>query len=162
MAAHVVTHDPTPNTVRAADGQIPTVPEGRIHLPPEEHGLTRRGKAAGDHWVVQERVGRRTFSRGFWAAMAMVDRLRSELEAERSTEGYAKKQMAAARHREKALAEYVEDFLGAVLAFLAFPPSHADLIDRLARAVIEHATSVGSGWSPGSRESCWSSGPRLP
>ena len=85
------------------------------------------------------------FSRGIWAASATIDRIRSELEAERSTDGYAKKQEAAARRREKAQAEYVEDFHGAVLAFLAFHPLHADLAERMARAVTEHATPVGSG-----------------
>lgn len=102
-------------------------------------------KAAGDHWILQEKVGRRTFSRGIWAASATIDRLRAELEAERSTEGYAKRQEATARRREKVQAEYVEDFWGAVLAFLAFHPAHADLAGRLARAVTEHATPVGSG-----------------
>ena len=136
---------PTPNTVRAADGKVLTAPEGWALLPPGDAGLTRRVKAAGDHWVVQEKVGRRMFSRGIWAAAATIDRIRAELEAERSTEGYAKKQEAAARRREKAQAEYVEDFHGAVLAFLAFHPAHADLADRLARAVTEHATPVGSG-----------------
>ncbi len=42
-------------------------------------------------------------------------------------------------------AEYVEDFLGAVVTFLGFHPSYADLADRLARAVTQHATPVGSG-----------------
>ena len=32
-----------------------------------------------------------------------------------------------------------------MVAFLAFHPTHADLADRLARAVTEHATPVGSG-----------------
>ena len=90
-------------------------------------------------------MGRKTFSRGIWAPAATIDRIRAELEAERSTEGYARRQEAASRRREKAQAEYVEDFHGAVLAFLAFHPAHADLADRLARAVTEHATPVGSG-----------------
>ena len=136
---------PTPNTVRASDGKVLTAPEGWILLPPGDAGLTRRVKAAGDHWVVQEKVGRRMFSRGIWAASAAIDRIRAELDAERSTEGYARKQEAAARRREKAEAEYVEDFHGAVLAFLAFHPGHADLAGRLARAVADHATPVGSG-----------------
>jgi hypothetical protein len=46
---------------------------------------------------------------------------------------------------EKAQAECVEDFFGAVVAFLAFRPSHAALGDRLARAVTDPATPVGSG-----------------
>src|SRR3954453_168824 len=99
---------PTPNTVRAADGTVLTVPEGWALLPPGDAGLTRRVKAAGDFWVVQEKVGRRTFSRGIWASSATLDRIRAELEAERSTEGYANKQAAASRRREAAQAEYVE------------------------------------------------------
>ena len=115
------TPGPTPNTVRTSDGKDLAVPEGWTLLPPGDAGLTRRVKAAGDHWVVQEKVGRKRFSRGVWASAAIIDRIRSELEAERSTEGYAKRQEAASRRREKAQAEYVEDFHGAVLAFLAFP-----------------------------------------
>ena len=135
---------PTPNTVRASDGKILTVPDGWVLLPPGDAGLTRRVKAAGDHWVVQEEVGRRMFSRGIWAAAATIERIRSDLEAERSTEGYTKRQEAASRRREKAQAEYVEDFHGAVLVFLAFHPIHANLAGRLARAVTDHATPVGS------------------
>jgi hypothetical protein len=56
---------PSPNTVRAADGTVLTVPEGKILLPPGEAGLSRRVKAAGEHWVVQEKVGRKMFSGGY-------------------------------------------------------------------------------------------------
>lgn len=135
---------PTPNTVRAADGSVLTVPDGWALLSPGDAGLTRRVKAAGDHFVVQEKVSRKMFSRGVWAAET-IDRIRAELEAERSTEGYARKQAAASRRREQVQAEYVEDFHGAVVAFLGFHPGHAELADRLARAVTEHATPVGSG-----------------
>ena len=47
--------------------------------------------------------------------------------------------------REKAQTEYVADFLAAVVKFLNFDPSHADLARQLAKAVTEHATPVGSG-----------------
>src|SRR3954463_9339501 len=136
---------PTPNTVRAADGTVLTPTEGWALLPPGDAGLTRRVKAAGDHWVVQEKVGRRMFSRGVWAPAATIERIRGELEAERSTEGYARRKEVDARRRDQAQAEYVEDFTGAVLAFLAFHPTHACLAERLARAVTGHATPVGSG-----------------
>src|SRR3989440_10228040 len=106
---------PTPNTVRAADGQILTAPEGWILLPPGDAALTRRVKEAGDHWVVQEKKGRKTFSRGVWAPAATIDRIRAELEAERSTEGYARRKEADARRRDKAQAEYAEDFFGEVV-----------------------------------------------
>jgi len=39
-------------------------------------------------------------------------------------------------------AVYVEDFLGAVLSFLAFHGNNADLADRLARAITDHATRL--------------------
>ena len=136
---------PTPNTVRAADGKILIVPEGWQLLPPGDAALTRRVKAAGDHWIVQEKRGRRVFSRGIWAATTIIVRIRAELAAERSTDAFAKRRAADARRREKAQTEYVEDFFGAVVTFLAFHPSHADLADRLARAVTDHATPVGSG-----------------
>jgi hypothetical protein len=131
--------------VCAADGTILTAPDGWALLPPGDAALTRRVKEAGDHWVVQEKKGRETFSRGMWAPAATIDRIRAKLEAERSTDGYAKRKAAAARRRDKAQAEYVEDFFGAVVAFLAFHPNHAELADRLARAVTDHATPVGSG-----------------
>ena len=136
---------PTPNTVRSADGKVSTVPDGWILLPPGDAALTRRVKAAGDHWVVAEKKGRKVFSRGIWTAAATVERIRADLEAERATEGFAKKKEADARRREKAQAEYVEDFHGSVVTFLAFHPAHADLADRLAKAVTAHATPVGSG-----------------
>jgi hypothetical protein len=142
---NIFTPGPTSNTVRAADGRIQTVPEGWALLPPGDAALTRRAKEAGDHWVVQEKKGRKVFSRGVWAPASTIDRIRAELEAERSTEGYAKKKDADARRRDKAQAEYVEDFFAAVVTFLAFHPIHADLSDRLARAVTDQATPVGSG-----------------
>jgi hypothetical protein len=136
---------PTPNTVRAADGKVLTAPEGWVLLPPGDAVLTRRVKAAGDHWVVQEKKGRKVFSRGVWAPGATIERIRADLDAERSTVGFAKKKEADVRRRDKAQAEYVEDFLGAVRSFLAFHGEYADLADRMARAVTDHATPVGSG-----------------
>jgi hypothetical protein len=136
---------PTPNTVRDSGGKVLTVPDGWILLPPGDAALTRRVKAAGDHWVVQEKKGRKTFSRGVWTSAATIERIRAELEAERSTEGFAKKKEADARRRDKAQAEYVEDFHGAVVAFLGFHGNYAELAQRMARAVTDHATPIGSG-----------------
>jgi hypothetical protein len=145
LAATIFTPGPTRNTVRSADGRVLTTPENWILLPPGDAALTRRVKVAGDHWVVAEKKGRKVFSRGIWAAAATIERIRADLEAERSSEGYTKRREADARRRDQAQAEYVEDFFGAVLAFLAFHPTHAELADRLARAVTDHATPVGSG-----------------
>jgi hypothetical protein len=132
---------PTPNTVNAADGKVLTVPDGWVLLPPGDAALTRRVKVAGEHWVVQEKKGRKVFSRGVWALAATIERIRAELEAERSTESFAKRKEADAKRREKAQEVYVEDFTGAVVSFLAFHPAHADLAQGLAKV----ATPFGSG-----------------
>ncbi len=145
MSESIFAPGPAPNSVRSADGKVLTPPEGWVLLPPGDAALTRRVKAAGDHWVVQEKKGRKVFSRGVWAPATTINRIRAELDGERSTEGYTKRKEADARRRDKAQSEYVEDFYGAVLAFLAFHPQHADLAQRLARAVTDHATPVGSG-----------------
>ena len=145
MSSQSFTPGPTPNSVRAADGKILTVPEGWILLPPGDAALTRRVKDAGEHWSVQEKKGRKVFSKGVWAPAVTIDRIRAELEAERSTEGHAKRKEAAARRRDQAQAEYVEDFLGAVVTFLGFHEKHGNLADQMARAITDHATPVGSG-----------------
>jgi len=145
MSQQTFTPGLTPNTVRAADGRVLTPPDGWVLLPPGDAALTRRVKEAGDHWTVQEKKGRKVFSRGVWAPAATIGRIRAELEAERSTEGYAKRKAADARRRVSAQTEYVEDFFGAVVAFLAFHTVHADLANRPARTVTDHATPVGSG-----------------
>jgi hypothetical protein len=102
-------------------------------------------KAAGDHWVVQEKKGRKIFSRGVWASGATIHRIQDELSAERSTESFVKRKQANADRRDKAQAVYAEDFTGAVVTFLAFHRSHAELAKKLGRIVADHATPVGSG-----------------
>jgi hypothetical protein len=136
---------PTDRTVRTADGKVLSVPDGWELLPPGDPGVTRRVKAAGPSWTVQEARGRKVFSRGVWAPAATIAAVQAELDAERADPAYARKREADARRREKAQAEYVEDFTTAVRDYLAFAPTFAALADRLAAAVSAHATPVGSG-----------------
>src|SRR3954447_14612207 len=124
MSGNTFTPGPTPNTVRAADGKVLTVPDGWTLLPPGDAALTRRVKAAGDHWVVQEKRGRKVFSRGVWTLAATAERGRAELEAERATAGYSRRKESDARRRDRTQADYVEDFFGAVVAFLGFHQSY--------------------------------------
>jgi len=70
MDSVTFTPGPTPNTVRAANGTVKSTPDGWILLPPGDPGLTRRVKAAGEHWVVAEKRSRKVFSRGVWAPAA--------------------------------------------------------------------------------------------
>jgi len=135
----------TPNTVRSADGKVHVVPDGWALLPPGDAALTRRVKAAGPHWVVQEKKGRKIFSRGIWAPEATIEKIRADLAAERSTEGYAKRRKADARRRDQTQGRYIAEFHNAVLEFLAFHGKYIDLAQKLARAVADHATPVGSG-----------------
>jgi hypothetical protein len=141
----IVAPGPDDRSVRFANGQIVQVPGGWELLPPGDAALTRRVKAGGPNWTVQEKKGRRMFSHGVWAPADRIVSIRAELEAERSTESYAKRRKADANRRERKQAEYVEDFRGAVVAFLDFAACHADLAERLADAVTKHATPVGSG-----------------
>lgn len=132
-------------TVRAAGEQVLTVPEAWELLPPGDATLTRRVKAAGATWTVQEKKGRKTFSRGVWAPADRINAIRADLEAERSTDAYAKRRATDLARRQRKHEDYVEDFHGAVVAFLNFAAGYADLAEQLASAVTKHATPVGSG-----------------
>ncbi|MEO2015838.1 MAG: DUF2293 domain-containing protein [Fuerstiella sp.] len=145
MTDHNYSPGPRPGTVRSADGTVLTAPKDWGLLSPGDAALTRRVKAAGDHWIVQEKKGRRMFSRGVWAPATTIDRIRAELEAERSTDAYAKRRQSDARRRDKAQSEYVEDFCSAVVAYLDFHANHHQLALQLAHVVTNHATPVGSG-----------------
>ncbi len=136
---------PNEHSVIAEDGRVLQVPAGWDVLPPGDADLTRRARAAGPTWTVKQKRGRRTFSLGVWAPVDRIETIRQQLAEERSTESYQKKLASGRRRREKQQTEYVEDFRAAVIAFLDFDPSYEDLEARLATAVAEHATPVGSG-----------------
>lgn len=134
-----------PRRFKAPDGTIVTPPADWAVLPPGDAGLTRRVKQAGPTWTVIEQRGRKKFSRGVWAPAENIDRARAAIEAERSDPRYAKRLAAAASRRAKEEAEYAGDFRAEVLRFLRFAPAFAKHADRMAEAVTEHATPVGSG-----------------
>ena len=141
----IVSPGPDERSVRTAKGEVLRVPEDWALLPPGDAALTRRVKEAGLTWTVQAKRGRKLFSLGVWAPQATIEQVRQELTAERATPQYQKRRESDARHRERQQAGYVEDFREAVLKFLAFAPTHAELAGRLADAITEHATPVGSG-----------------
>ncbi|MDB4731326.1 DUF2293 domain-containing protein [Planctomicrobium sp.] len=145
MSKQVYSPGPTNKTVRAPAGEIIPVPTGWDLLPPGDATLTRRVKKAGDHFQVQEKKGRRTFSLGVWAPSETIEEIKTELTSERSTDAYAKKKASAAKRRDKAQSEYVEDFSGAIISYLNFADEHTDLAVQIAQVVAEHATPIGSG-----------------
>jgi hypothetical protein len=137
------THDP--HVFVSPDGRRMSPPADWACLPPGDAGLTRRVKAAGPSWQVVEKKGRKTFSRGLWAPRANIDAARAALDAERSTESYAKKRAADVARRERSHAAYAVEFEAEVLAFLRFAPPWQPLAQTLAHLVAAHATPVGSG-----------------
>ncbi len=136
---------PEERTIKLADGKILKVPDGWELLPPGDAGLTRRVKAAGPSWTVQEKKGRKLFSRGVWAPADHIRSAQAKLEVERGTEAYAKRKQAASARRDREQTAYVNEFTEAVYRFLAFAPCHDALARQLATVVAEHATPVGSG-----------------
>lgn len=136
---------PKPGTVKKSDGTVIQVPDGWELLPPGDAALTRRVKAAGDYWIMEEKKGRKVFSKGVWACAVTISTIRATLESERSTEKFAKAQVANARKREALQSQYVDEFFSAVLAFLCFHHKYQELGEKLARSVTEHATPTSSG-----------------
>jgi hypothetical protein len=134
-----------PRVFAAPDGRRLSPPADWACLPPGDAGLTRRVKAAGPSWVVIEQRGRKKFSKGLWAPRVNIDNARAALDAERSTESYAKKRQADVARRERAQSAYVSSFEQEVHAFLRFSPRWDDLGRLIARLVAAHATPVGSG-----------------
>lgn len=141
----LVSPGPDDRSVRTAAGEVIRLPADWFLVPPGDPGLTRRVKASGPTYTVQEKRGRRTFSGGVWAPAATVQAVQAQLDAERAAPAHARKREADARRRERAQGNYVETFEAAVRAYLAFDPRYAELAARLAAAVTAHATPVGSG-----------------
>ncbi|HSD91354.1 MAG TPA: DUF2293 domain-containing protein [Kofleriaceae bacterium] len=134
-----------PRVFVSPDGRRMSPPPTWSCLPPGDAGLTRRVKAAGPSWMVIEKRGRKAFSKGLWAPRENIERARAELDAERSTEAYAKKRQADVARRERSQAAYVSTFEQEVRAFLGFSPRWDELGRLIARLVAQHATPVGSG-----------------
>ncbi|MGA0058147.1 MAG: DUF2293 domain-containing protein [Planctomycetota bacterium] len=132
-------------SVRTEDGRTLRVPDDWELLPPGDAGLTRRVKAGGPSWTVQEKKGRRTFSRGVFAPAARIAACRAALEAERQDPAWEKRLEAGRRRRAVAQEAYAEEFEVAVEAFLAFDAKHRALGSDVAKAIAAHAPPVGSG-----------------
>ena len=136
---------PKPNSVRTKDGNVLEVPDGWVLVPPGDPGLTRRLKKAGPTWTVKEKRGRRMFSKGVWADVHAVERIRAELASERADPSYQRKLDAARKKREQAQEVYAVEFQRSVERFLNFAPAYAQLGKGLSYAITEHGIDVGSG-----------------
>ncbi len=131
--------------VKDSTGKVLRVPQDWVLVPPGDAALTRRIKTGGPAWAVQEKKGRRTFSKGLWAERARVEAIRANLAEERAKPAYAKRLATGRVRREKEQARYAEDFESEVRSFLRFHPSYSEMEAMLAHLVSAHATPVGSG-----------------
>jgi len=136
---------PDPRVFAAPDGRRLSPPPTWACLPPGDAGLTRRVKAAGPSWVVIEKKGRKAFSKGLWAPRENIEAARVALDAERSTDVYAKKRVADVARRERMHAAYAVSFEQEVYDFLRFVARFDELARTIATMVAAHATPVGSG-----------------
>lgn len=121
------------------------VPASWELLAPGDAAATRRVKQAGPHWVMSVKKGRRSFGLGVWAPRTTIESVRETLLAERADPAYERKLQAGRARRAREQETYAADFHAEVLAFLDFPLQHGELAQRMARAIADHATPVGSG-----------------
>lgn len=94
---------------------------------------------------LKSKKGRRIISLGIWASEAAINRAKYEVNAVRLTETYQKKRASDAVRREKKQELYSEEFIMAIRSFPGFGLRYADLEQKLAKAVADHAVPVGSG-----------------
>lgn len=141
----IVSPGPEPRSVRTERGEVLRPPADWVLVPPGDPALTRRIKAAGPTWTVQEKKGRKIFSRGIWTLGSTVEAIKRDLEQERADPAYTKKLAAAKVRRDQDQAAYVAEFEQSVIHFLRFHSRYRDIGHQLAKAVTEHATPVGSG-----------------
>lgn len=143
--ARILSPGPNPASGRTADGRLLHLPPGWTIVPPGDATLTRRIKATGQYWVVQEKKGRKVFSHGVWAPSEVVDAIRGQLTAERGTPAYTKQRARQIERRQVVQENYVANFRLAVLEFLDFDPRYHRLAEELAEMITSHATPIGSG-----------------
>ncbi len=136
---------PRANTFLTPTGELLSPPAGWRVLLPGDAALTRRVKAMGPTWTVQEKKGRKVFSRGVWAPSAWIDAVAKDLLVERADPAHAKRKAADADRRERVQVAYERSFEDSVRAFLAFDARYLDVANHVARLVAAHATPVGSG-----------------
>ncbi len=120
-------------------------PKDWLLLPPGDAALTRRVKQYGPHWLIQEKKGRRVFSKGIWAPEATIEKERTKLVEQRATPAFQKKKEASRKRREKVQEQYVSDFKEQTLSYLNFHEKYSMLAENLAQLVSDHATPVSSG-----------------
>lgn len=127
------------------NGETVTPPNGWVFLPAGDAALTRKVTSKGSYWRIQQKKGRRTFSKGVWTPSEVIIQAQNEIADVRKSDDYKKKMEYAALRREKKQLEYELDFCQAVEEFLNFNEIHKSSEKIIAKAVTAHAIPIGSG-----------------
>ncbi|MFT7412697.1 MAG: hypothetical protein ACI9J4_001059 [Paraglaciecola sp.] len=126
-------------------GKIYSVPTGWKNLPAGDASVTRKVKSLGPTWTVQEKIGRKVFSHGVWAAKEQIEEARTLVETQRADPKHQKKLAQIKVRREEKETVFGEDFQQKIIQFLNFDQKHHLLVAQLSKLIKEHAVPVGSG-----------------
>jgi hypothetical protein len=122
------------------------IPDGWDFLPQGDPFLTRSVKAAGTWWkawLPRTRSRKHRRSIGVWApAQAIVAAQQAALD---TADDRARRREQRPIERERQQQRDAAELEHAVIAFLAFVPSHADVAARIARESAARATVISSG-----------------
>ncbi len=132
-------------TVITEEKDVLTPPSNWAFLPAGDGPLTRNVKMRGICWQVQVKRGRRNISKGIWVKEEYILAAKDELEVKRATPEYARRKVADKERKDRKHNKYVGDFYQETLNFLDFHPEYKEMGSKLARAVTDHTTPVGSG-----------------
>ena len=141
----IVKQGVNPNYVVSESGEMLRPPTGWELLKPGDAALTRSVKKLGHTWTVQEKKGRKMFSRGVWAPKENIEKARGKVTDMRKAPGYQAKLDASRKRRDVKQQEYVGEFFDKVMGFLNFHHKYADEAEQMAKLITDHATPVGSG-----------------
>ena len=141
----IVKPGPSTRIVRTDEGQDLEVPKNWKLLPPGDATLTRRVKATGPTWTVQEKKGRKIF------LSRCLGRFRTNQDDPRGTrrrafDGCLQKETGKRSRSKREEAQGVcRRVRAAVHSFLDFDSAYDAEAATLAEVVTAHATPVGSG-----------------
>lgn len=134
-----------PNYYVDEAGQMVRPPANWQLLKPGDAHLTRKVKELGETWTIQEKRGRKVFSKGILAAPEQIEQARQLVEQHRAAPSYEKNLATQRRKRAAEEVAFKAQFYQEVLDFLNFAPIYQDYAESLADAVTALATPVGSG-----------------
>jgi len=120
-------------------------PKGWELLPPGDAAVTKKVKALGPTWTIQEKRGRRVYSKGVLAPKENIVIAKEMVTAKRQKPAYQKQLEASRQRRAVKQEQYVEDFTQSVFDFLNFHHKYEDFAKAMANQISKHATPVGSG-----------------